>query len=366
MDFKRIIQVEVTTACQANCNFCPRTALRDTWISRNLDWEDFEYVLSAVRKDTLVHLQGWGEPLLHPRVWDMAAAVRQKKGKVSLTTNGMLLDEAAGRELTKIGMEFAAFSLAGADASTHERLRAATSFDRICGNIQRLSSQKDHPRVHIVTQMIKSNLGQLPGIVRLAARLGADRVIASNLDCIVSPEIEALAAFGGTQDQESTEILDEVKRLGHELKVEVEIYPLQYRYNMPVCGANPLHTVVVTVSGEVAPCVYTALPVKGNIPYVFNGKQTPTPRFVYGNASDGVVQCLKKEPARSFTSAFELRHRRAMLSAAGKAALLAMPRVRSSQGEFLDPASHLTSPAATGALPPAPGPCTRCPKLFGI
>jgi MoaA/NifB/PqqE/SkfB family radical SAM enzyme len=363
MDFRRIIQVEVTTICQAHCTFCPRTLLKEKWISKNIDWKDLTPLLAGIKKDTLVHLQGWGEPLLHPRLWDMAAAVRQRKGKVSLTTNGMLMDKAISHEIVKTGLEFVAFSLADSDPVTHDILRAGTALDHISENIQYLCSLKNRPRVHIAVQMMKSNLENLPKMVQLAARLGADRVIASNLDCVISPEIEALKVFDETPNQQSEEIAAEARRLGHELKIEVETYPLYFQHGIPVCRADPLHTTVVTVNGELAPCVYLSLPVHGDIQRIFKGNKETVPRFVYGKTADGIERCQQIEPARSFLKAFSRRKRLAMVRSAGNIALLAMPRLRSTDRGFLEPASRLEG---TQALPPAPVPCQHCYKLYGI
>jgi len=186
----RIIQVEVTTTCQARCKFCPRTLLKDSWISRHIEWDDFIHVIPTVKKGVLVHLQGWGEPLLHPRLWDMARAVKQRQGKVSLTTNGLLLDEAASREICRIGFDFIAVSLADAIPHAHHALRTGARLEPILSNVAFLCGLKPRPRVHFVVQMMKSNMARLPAVVELAAKLGADRVIASNLDCIVNGEVD--------------------------------------------------------------------------------------------------------------------------------------------------------------------------------
>lgn len=366
LSFERIIQVEVTTVCQAGCGFCPRTLLKADWISKNIEWENFTPVLARLRRGMLVHLQGWGEPLLHPRLWDMAAAVRQKKGSVSLTTNALLMDDAASREISRIGLEFVAISLADANPAANERLRSGTSFDRICSNIQYLCSLKKRPRVHIDVQMVKTNLEHLPEIIELAARLGADRVIASNLDCLVSPEVDALRAFSDTPDPQLEEMTAAAKRRGRELKIEVEAYPLHPVHDLPVCKADPLHTTVITVSGELAPCTYLSLPLRGDIPRIFQGKTEHVPRFVFADAVEGIERTTKREPALSFLTLYKRRRRAAMLRTAGNLALLTMPRLRSTRGEFLEPGSRLISPSRGSAFPAAPGQCRYCYKLLGM
>jgi MoaA/NifB/PqqE/SkfB family radical SAM enzyme len=357
MDLPHIIQVEVTTACQAECTFCPRTQLKDGWISKNIEWEDFSCILPAVRRGTLVHLQGWGEPLLHPRLWDMAVAVRKKGGRVSLTTNGRMLDQAASREVCRAGFAFVAFSLAGAASRTHDALRPGTGLDLVSENIERLHSLKGRPRIHIAFQMTRDNLEQLPEVVKLAAKLGADRVIASNLDCITSPVTDALRAFGEADAPHAEAIVAAAKRSGKENKIEVEIFPLRLRDNVPVCRADPLHTALVTCTGEVAPCSYLWLPLRGDMPRYFEGKKEAVPPFTYGKIRQGLRNVMEGEKARDFLGLFKRRMEAAVMADAKGFALLALPGLRSIRESQYE--------AAARPLPPAPGPCLHCYKLYG-
>ncbi len=358
MTLPDIIQVEVTTACQAGCTFCPRTPLRDGWISKHIEWSDFAGVLPLVKKGTLVHLQGWGEPLLHPHLWDMAAAVRQQKGSVSLTTNGGLLDEAVAREICRTGFKFIAVSLAGATASLHDKLRPGPGLDVICANIEQLSRMKGRPPVHIAFQMMKPNLEQLPGVVSLAASIGADRVIASNLDCIAGPEMDRLRVFGQERNQFAEDVIAEAMHMAREKKIAIDIYPLRLRQDVPVCEADPLHTVFVTSGGEIAPCVYTRLPLQGDIPRYFEGRQESIPPFSYGRVGDGFEYVIKGKKAREFTGAFERRNEAVVAGGARGFALLAMPGLRNIQTADIVRKQI--------QLPAAPEQCRFCYKLFGI
>ncbi len=353
-----IIQVEVTTACQAECIFCPHTTLHDNWISQHIKWEDFSEVLPAVHRGTLVHLQGWGEPLLHPRLWDMAAAVKQKQGRVSLTTNGGLMDDEVSRELCRLKFDFVAVSLAGATPAVHNSLRPGPGLDLICANIERLSSMKSKPDIHLDFQMMKPNLEQLPGLVDLAARLGARRVIASNLDCITGPETEALRAFGKVANREAAEIIEAARRLGKEKNIEVDVYPLRLQANVPVCKADPLHTVVVTAAGNIAPCVYLCLPLRSEIPRLFEGKKEAFAPFSYGHVSRGFQKVTGGQAARNFRETFEQRMQEAVMANSKRVALLVLPGLRSVRDVTAVKGEDLTSPA--------PELCRHCYKLYGI
>jgi hypothetical protein len=66
-------QIEVTSRCNLRCVMCPVTVLADRWPALDLPWETFQRIARAFGKTKWVYLQGWGEPLLHPRILDMIA-----------------------------------------------------------------------------------------------------------------------------------------------------------------------------------------------------------------------------------------------------------------------------------------------------
>ena len=125
------LQVEVTTRCNLpGCMMCPRTAWPERWQAQDLTWETFEALLPSLKFFSHVHLSGWGEPLLHPRLWDMARALWAQGLKVSLTTNGLgLNEEVQWRVLEHLDM--VAISLDGGRAETYERLRPGADFHRL-------------------------------------------------------------------------------------------------------------------------------------------------------------------------------------------------------------------------------------------
>jgi len=67
------LQVEVTSRCTRRCSVCPRSALAGRWLDGDLSEEHWDSIRSDLSLVEHLHLQGWGEPLLHPRLesmWD--------------------------------------------------------------------------------------------------------------------------------------------------------------------------------------------------------------------------------------------------------------------------------------------------------
>ncbi len=361
----RIIQIEVSTRCQLRCSFCPHTLLKDRWIAKDISSDTFSKVLSYVCKGQLVHLQGWGEPLLHPQIWDMAAAIRQKGGRVSMTTNGLLLDNDAVQNICDTGFDFIAISVAGAGSAVHDSLRIGSSLAHICDNITRLSTARSHPHIHLVMQMMKPNIAELPALVDMAAELKADRVIAPNLDYIPDAATEQLKAFGDVADPELKDIKREAELRAKKLGIPVHIYPLQPCEDSPVCSDDPLHNIVVSVNGEISPCVYLCLPVEGKIPGLFEGKSTSIDRFVYGKVDDGLDNVLGDKNAEQFRVAFEQRTQFSKFEAAEAMAILTLPGIRGARKTLQQPERQHSS-ARQIKIPDAPAQCHSCYKLLGI
>jgi MoaA/NifB/PqqE/SkfB family radical SAM enzyme len=295
----------------------------------------------------------------------MAAAIKEKRGRVSVTTNAVLLEEAAAREIRRTGIDMVAVSVAGARAETNDSLRMGSRFDRICTNISHLCGLKPRPHVHLVMQMMKPNLEELSELVTLAARLGVDKVIAPNLDYTPTNEVDTLKAFDRTPDPHYIELKEEAKRRGRELGVKVYVYPLHPRDDVLMCDADPVHNVWISVSGEVAPCPYLALSFRDELPRLFWGKREHLHRFSFGKVTSGLDQVLNGKAARSFREAFSRRLLADRLGAvADEVPSLLSPR--STLAGFLKPLAQTTSLRKAPTLLLPPDLCRNCYKFYGL
>ena len=366
LQLPQIIQVEVTTACQLRCRFCPHTIMAKDWVTTHMSWEAFSSLLPFVRHTNLVHLQGWGEPLLHPRLWDMAVAIRENRGRASVTTNAMLLDTSAAREACRVGLDLVAISIAGAQAETNDSLRIGSDFEKICANIDYLCGLRPRPKVHLVMQMAKSNMEELPELVTLAARLGVDEVIAPNLDYIPTEEVDTLRAFDQNARDSCLEITEEATQRGKELGIKVHIYPIEPRDDLLMCDADPVHRVWISASGEVAPCPYLALSVRGQIPRIFWGKKEDLAHLSFGNVQQGLERVLNGQIALSLREAFSGRLLADGFGTIGKVKGSSLPKVSSSSVTFFESLAQMTPVEHSSALPPPPDVCRNCYKLYGL
>jgi MoaA/NifB/PqqE/SkfB family radical SAM enzyme len=358
------LQVEVTTRCNlSGCRMCPRSAFKSRWQSRDLTWQTFERLVPSFTRFEHVHLSGWGEPLVHPRLWDMARAARAQGCRVSLTTNGQGLTEAVQGQVLK-HLDMIAISIDAARAATYEMLRPGADFERLTRQITSLCTRKRalrtrRPEVVLLFMKMQPNLAELPEFLKLAVSLGADRVNATNLDYIPSPEIEPLALItAGPPAPEIETVLHKAEQKAHELGVSYRNFTLKPNLDLIVCDAQPLKNAFVTACGEVTPCVYLGLPVLEGFTRRFFGLTYAVDNYSYGNIEAGDFLELCCRPAhRQFIDYFQRR----------------IGRVQGLLSELLHHGATLTHRETTGepltrleshySWPPA---CRGCYKTLGF
>lgn len=283
-----IAQVEVTTRCNLKCTMCPRTHFSG---EKNLDfsWEVFEKFSEFFPKLNLVHLQGWGEPLLHPHIFDMAALVRQKNTPVAFTTNGSLLDKNVIEAILRLPVQHVTVSLAGADSSVHEAIRVGSDFDALLGRVSNLVEARKkkaqrEPIVHLSYLVTRDSVSGLPEMVKKAHEIGVDRLVAPNLDCPVTKAEEDRRIFGfDAPDKDFQRAVDDAQIKANKLKFRLDAYPLQLPDDILVCELNPLTQFFVNVHGDVAPCTYASVMGRSDYTRYFLQQEVPTAPLIFGS-----------------------------------------------------------------------------------
>jgi MoaA/NifB/PqqE/SkfB family radical SAM enzyme len=295
------IQVEVTTRCHAACIYCPRTAYRSVWHDRLLPLDAFKCLLPALKKTRLVHLQGWGEPFLHPDFFKFAAVARSAGCRVSTSTNGMLLDEAKLWQLIASGIDTVAFSLAGVE-TTHDRCRPGTRFDKVLEAVRNLNRLKAEakaatPKIHLAYMLLRSGLPDLERLPQVLEGLGVNQVVISTLD------------FVPTRDLAGESFLDADQATYEDLDARLQELTVHYHLTAPgprklLCPENPQAALVVAADGSVSPCVFTNLPVS-RVTYRGRSGELPYLPLTFGNLlEDGLEVIWRRRAYANFRRTF--------------------------------------------------------------
>ncbi len=141
----RLIDLELTNACPADCEMCPREKLPELGVMKR---RTFERLLDGLaRAPTLVwvSLCGIGEPLLHPHVvaWARELAALPSRPKVGLVTGGEKLTPAMYAALIEAGVGQIEISVQAIDRPLYEQLMPGLSFERVMQNLEHIATHRD-------------------------------------------------------------------------------------------------------------------------------------------------------------------------------------------------------------------------------
>jgi radical SAM protein with 4Fe4S-binding SPASM domain len=181
------LQVEVTGACNLRCKMCLVSYRKPLSKSEGaLDYEDYLQLLDALPGLRRLTLQGLGEPLLSPHIFEMVEQATGRGIDVGFNTNAMLLTRRRSDRLVECGLGWLHVSLDGATAQTYESIRGRGGFDRVVANLRelvasRLAAGTPKPRIQVNVVAMRMNYRELPELVDLCADIGADRLWVQNL-----------------------------------------------------------------------------------------------------------------------------------------------------------------------------------------
>lgn len=191
----RRIYFEPTTRCSLAC----RTCIRHSWDQgpADLDYALFADLVAQLRSFPQMesaHFAGFGEPLLHPRILDMLAAVREAGARTEMTTNGLLLDERTARGLVEVGLGTLIVSVDGVEPGTYRSVRAGAELPTVLENLRRVARVREEagsplPRLGVEFVAMRGNYREITDLLRLATEMRLDYVLLSN----VLPYSEAMA-----------------------------------------------------------------------------------------------------------------------------------------------------------------------------
>jgi MoaA/NifB/PqqE/SkfB family radical SAM enzyme len=358
----RALQVEVTSRCTRHCIVCPRTVFAKEWLEGDLSEGHWDRLRPDLERVEHLQLQGWGEPLLHPRIAQMARDGHAAGCKVGLTTNGDHLS-AAMNWIVSGAVDVLAVSLAGGE-KWNRRLRDGARPDEILNTVEELSRarrRRKKPRVHIAFLLVRENAGDLSGTARSAAWAGADKIFVNHLDYAPTAELRELAAYtDGGVSQSVRDELDKAKRVALELGVDLRL-PATTPQETLTCALDPRRMASIRWDGTVAPCVHLNLPTAGPIQRMTMMGPIKIRRSEYGHLDDATLsEILSSETRREFVAPLfrrceaDDRYREWGLSASdwGMVELADLERAY----------EKLEQELARNPFPPA---CRGCPKVKG-
>jgi len=183
------VQIEPVGQCNLRCQMCPiqfRTDGPPHGPPAFMPFETFTRLVDQLPSMTDLQLQGLGEPLMHPRFFDMVAYAVARGVEVSTNSNLTLLTPARAERMVESGLHKLHASIDGSTQETYERIRVRSSWRRVIDNLEGLVEAKrrlgsELPELRIVMVLMRQNLDELADLVRLAASIGVTSVWVQHL-----------------------------------------------------------------------------------------------------------------------------------------------------------------------------------------
>jgi len=158
---------EMTTACNLNCQHCHTSGGSPSL--GELDTEEARKMLREIASIDIFRMIVFtgGEPLVRPDIYELCEYSASLNLPVVIATNGTLVTPESARRLRDCGVLCLAFSLDGADAEVHNRIRGdKRAFQRAIQGIENWKALGMPVQVNITA--MKENLQDISTILQLA------------------------------------------------------------------------------------------------------------------------------------------------------------------------------------------------------
>ncbi len=181
------VYVEPTNGCNLSCRTCVRNSWSEPVGSMSMDtYRRLVDGLRSVPSLQFVSFWGLGEPLLHPGIVEMVALARGLGAKTEMVTNGLLLSREVSESLVEAGLDSLVVSVDGTSLGGYADIRSGADLDAVRRNVDELriarqASPEGKPEIGLEFVVMRSNLGELSGLRRLASSMGATFVVVTNV-----------------------------------------------------------------------------------------------------------------------------------------------------------------------------------------
>ena len=126
MQLPGYVQIEPVGQCNLRCQMCSIQFRRDGppyGPPAFMDFASFTRMIDQFVNVQELHLQGLGEPMMHPRFFEMVEYAAAKGIRVSTNSNLTLLNDRRAERCVTSGLDCLHVSIDGATPETYERIR---------------------------------------------------------------------------------------------------------------------------------------------------------------------------------------------------------------------------------------------------
>lgn len=220
--------IEPTTQCNLKCLHCGRTYWKERDQHRDMDLEMFKALVTEAAELGVnsITIQGLGEPLLHPQIFEMVEHAQRVGIFTRFNTNFTIMDEEKAEKLVKSGHGEVMVSVESVDPDMYADIRRKGTLDTVLANMKLLTDTKkrlgvDTPKICVNAVLMHSTVDHIETLVKTLEDLGVSDINFQGLNTDGIPENARLKdgtrmsqnALGSLTDQEIEDITQRIKAL---------------------------------------------------------------------------------------------------------------------------------------------------------
>lgn len=273
------LYIEPTSLCNLKCEMC----FRKSWINEkygNIRTDQLLHVMDEgifLEHVKTVFFGGMGEPLIHPDIFELIRAAKERGKRVELITNGTSIKRSTSEKLVSLGLDQLWVSIDSFDPAGYEKIQVGSNFGEVVSNLKDFNEVRrgTATQLGLTFVVMKSNILQLTEFEKFSDFIAADSVNISNMiPNTPAMEQETLAYQTISEDYIHPHYYDEEEKLvamfrmtEDDLKENPGIEKLLDRHNALLWQGKPLlrrenscrfieeGNCFIRWDGEVMPCM---------------------------------------------------------------------------------------------------------------
>lgn len=178
--------IEPTNICNLNCEMCPT----NREMKRKKGFMDYDiyrrtidsFVEAKKSKEVYLNLWGWGEPLLHPMIYEMIGYAKKRGVIVRMSSNLDVKSANKCENIVNSGLDVLLIGLDGMTQESHGKYRTGGNKESVVNNIKEiLRIKREHrqrrPIIAITTILTRYVKPELESLFSFCENSGVDALL---------------------------------------------------------------------------------------------------------------------------------------------------------------------------------------------
>jgi len=146
---ERLLNLEATSYCNANCSMCPRDCIKDYGY---ISLDTIDKLIDKVKNYLLyeISISGRGEPTFHPKLIEIIKRLKILKTKISVVTTTDGIKDSSFKQLVD-ELDILRISVSSIDKDVFKKVQRNLDYDKIWNNIYKLVNYNPEKiQIHLV------------------------------------------------------------------------------------------------------------------------------------------------------------------------------------------------------------------------